>query len=358
MNVRHVLVIGATVATVTAGTWAGEEKCFVREGDVWVFLGDSITHADTYRRTVDRVLRHFHPDARFTLTQKGVSGALATASKEQFDKAAKEDRPTVVSLMTGMNNSINSSWRFGQPMDEPLDSYRQSMVRFVEGAAEKGLAVVLLSPTLTDESLGWGSMWALEGTAEFLRRCGKLVSQIASEHGAVYIPAGEELEAAQARRAPEQLLRADGVHPSAPGQYEIAGSILRRIAPWAELGSGERKLSAAPPPLAVELKPASRFANDGAAEIALTIRCQAATKVTATWSIGDRRASEHIDLAVGEQTWTLRLPAPLKLQPGDSTDLVLDLTDGTRRGVADRPVPRSRAAPVRGEGLRHDRERQ
>ncbi|HUU60485.1 MAG TPA: GDSL-type esterase/lipase family protein [Phycisphaerae bacterium] len=330
------VLLAGTVCFAAGIAAAGEQPGFFRDGDVWAFLGDSITHADTYRRTVQRVFRHFHPGANVRLTQKGKSGALARASKEQFEKADKADRPTIVSLMTGMNNSINSSWKAGAPMDKHLAGYRREITAFARTVKDKGITPVLMSPTLTDESLGWYSMWALDGTAEFLRRCGRIVKEVAEAEGVLYVPVAEDFEAAQNAALPEQVFRHDGVHPSAMGQYMIARSLLRRMNFPGRLlaADAERKLGGPPPPLPVELKLAERFLHNGDDKIAfvLTGKTEKPLEVTATWSFGDRRGSEKLKIA-GTATWTLKLPAPLDLEMGAADDVVIDLTDGKGMGL-------------------------
>ncbi len=331
--ILSVCLVSLLLARPVAAAGGEPQTCFLREGDVWVFLGDSITHADTYRRIVDRVVKHFHPEASLRITQKGVSGSLATASKEQFEKAAREDRPTIVSLMTGMNNSINSAWRVGEPMDKHIAGYREQIAKFVQNAKDKGLDVVLLSPTLTDESLGWGSMWALDGTEEFLRRCAAAVKDVAAAETTPYIPASEEFELAEARGTPEQIFRPDGVHPAAAGQYAIAASILKRIAPWAPLGKGEgdRTLCPAPQPLPVELKLPARFAKPQDKAIPLTLATTEAVEATLTWSLGDGRGQEALKLDAGETAWSLALPEVFSLQNGDAAEAVIDLVDAQGR---------------------------
>jgi hypothetical protein len=207
--VQYALAAVACLAVGTVAT-AQERSAFVKGDDLWVFLGDSITHNDTYRRTVERVFRHYHPQSPARFVQAGVWGALATASQEQFQKAAKNQRPTIVSLMTGMNNSINSDWRGGRPMDTHLAAYRKQIAEFAKAAKANGVEVLLMSPTLTDESLGWSSMWAIAGTAEFLRKCGAIVKEVASQQGVHYIPVAEEFEDAQKQAPSEQVFRADG----------------------------------------------------------------------------------------------------------------------------------------------------
>ena len=59
---------------------AAAADCFLRDGDVWVFHGDSITHADTYRRLCERAFRHYHPDAKVEFVQAGVWAARRRTS--------------------------------------------------------------------------------------------------------------------------------------------------------------------------------------------------------------------------------------------------------------------------------------
>ena len=117
-----------------ASSWAGES--FLKDGDRWLFLGDSITHNDTYRRTIERVVRHFHPGITFETGNSAFRGATSGVKV-----SAPEKKPTVVSVMLGMNNAINSAWRCGQPMQPFLDDFRADMTakaRRVQGARRGG----------------------------------------------------------------------------------------------------------------------------------------------------------------------------------------------------------------------------
>ena len=331
-----ILVASAVVGAglVAQGGEGPGGSAFVRDKDVWAFLGDSITHADTYRHTLERVLQHYHPEATIRCAQGGQPGALATASRAQFTQAAATERPTLVSLMTGMNNSINSDWRQGQPLEKPLAGYRQQLTDFVRAARSNNVDVVLMSPTLTDESLGWGSMWALDGTAEFLRRCGRIAAEVAAAEGAVFVPVAEDVEAVQQALRPEQVLRHDGVHPSARGQYAIARSLLRHMNFAGPLApAAPRRLAEPPPSLPLEVTLASRFLHNGDTNIALVLTAGAAFDATVTWSGGATRGREPLKLAAGTNTWTLRLPAPLNLEAGAAGEYVLDVTDGRRMGL-------------------------
>jgi len=328
------LVIAAACLAIAASPRsASGAESFVRDNDVWAFLGDSITHADTYRRTLERVVQHYHPGVQARFVQGGKPGALATASKEQFQAAAAADRPTAVSLMTGMNNSINSDWRAGQAMDAPLEGYRRQLTEFARAGRANGVTVVLMSPTLTDESLGWYSMWALDGTAEFLRRCGRIAEEVARAEGAFYVPVAEEFEAVQRTLPPEQILRHDGVHPSALGQYAIARSLLRHMDFAGGLAGGARRMAEPAEKLPVDVSLQSRFLQNGDKEINLALTAEQPANVTATWSMGNARRSETLALAAGANTWTIKMPEPLNLDMGAASDIVIDVTDGKRMGL-------------------------
>jgi lysophospholipase L1-like esterase len=298
---------------------------FLRDGDVWVFLGDSITDAGPYRATVERLCRFYHPQAKLTFVNRGVPGALATASAEQFAKARAEDRPTIVSVMTGMNNSINSAWRAGQPMEPALASYRTSILELTRTLKRNGLTVILLSPTLTDERLGWSSMWELAGTEAFLRRCGAIVQEIAAAEGVIYLPAAEEFEAAQRALAPEQVLRHDGVHPHAAGQYRIAATFLRHLALDGPL-DGKRMVLAERKACDIQVALHARFAAPGATELPLTLTA-APGPATLTWEYHGQRKVQTLTLN-GKETITLPLPAALPQQPGESDSVLLEVARG------------------------------
>ncbi len=54
---------GLHLSLLSAGGAAEPGSCFLKNGDRWLFVGDSITNADVYRQVLLRVLQHYHPDA-------------------------------------------------------------------------------------------------------------------------------------------------------------------------------------------------------------------------------------------------------------------------------------------------------
>lgn len=347
---RHTLFVLLLIVVARIGCCA-DLPGFLQRGDRWVFMGDSITDDGVYRRTVERVCLFYHPDAGLSFVNAGVSGTLSTATKEQFAKASATDRPTIVSLMTGMNNTINSDWRLGKPIESNIENYRQSILETVRKMKANGLTVVLMAPTYTDESLGWASSWELAGTRALLEAYGKCLETMAKEEGVLYLPVGQEFEAYQNSLPPVQILRFDGVHPNTFAQYQVARTILHHLNLIGPLESARQTTPASIADCPVEVALAARRLSPTATSIPLTLNAAQPGKYTLNWSYklydistpkeatqyqfnglyktsGNTYAKQTMSLTLtGNEKIALPLPAALPVR-GGAADLLLEVTQG------------------------------
>ena len=308
--------IMAILLLLAAPAWADES--FLKEGDRWLFLGDSTTHNDTYRRTVERMVRHFHPSITFETGNMGFNGATSGVKV-----SAQEKKPTIVSIMFGMNNTINSDWRYGKPIQPVLDAYRADLTAKAREFKALGAAVILMTPTLTDEGFNSG-IYELKGTRDLLQKFAQIIREVAATEGVFWLPVQEEFEAFQNTLAPEQVLRLDGVHPSALGQYQIARTFWEHLNVAGKLTAGDRKLSKAEPPLPVTVNLASRLLTNAATVL---IQAPAPLAVTATWSSSDQRGHTTLQLTGKVDEWTLPLPT------NRAEQVIVDLSVADQRSV-------------------------
>jgi len=308
---------------------AGTGQSFLRSGDRWVFSGDSITHYDLYRQAVLRVQRHFHPEAEVEVVQGGLPGATSAARQDVAGK-----HPTVVSIMLGMNNYINSGCRYGMEIQPFLDGYRKDLLAKAEACRAAGAVVLLLSPTLTDDRFEHG-IYELRGGRKFLSECSRVLRELADANDGVYwIPVQEEFEAFEQSLGRGQILRHDGVHPSALGQYQIARTLWEHLNLAGEMTDGPRQLSQPPAlvPVSVSLK--SRFLTDPKEGVTFVLEAETPCKVAATWSLGDLGGSEALELEAGQTEWRPRVPVEaLQLRVGDLAGLVVGLAADGRRSI-------------------------
>jgi lysophospholipase L1-like esterase len=323
------VVWGAVLAGVLAAEpGPGPGQSFLRPGDRWALSGDSITHNDIYRQMVARIQKHFHPAAAVEILQGGIPGATTAARQ---DVAAKQ--PTIVSIMLGMNNYINSSYSYGMDIRPFLDSYRKDMLAKVQACRAAGACVLLLSPTLTDDRFDHG-VYELRGGRKFLAECSRVLREIAEANEGVYwIPVQEEFEAFEQTLGRGQILRLDGVHPSALGQYQIARTLWEHLDLAGEMAGERRQLSQPPPPVPVKVRLKSRFLAE-ADGLPLILKAETPQTVTATWSLGEQRGRETLELKAGETEWRPKVSAEaLRFKPADMTSLVFDLACDGRRSL-------------------------
>jgi len=302
-------------------------ESLVHNNDCWVCLGDSITAEDIYPRILGRVFSHYHPEAKLTVINSGVAGDTASDKPEKLAARVLKYNPAIVSVMYGMNETINV-WKAGRPKATVMEDYRRNLTYIARTLKEKGVTVILMSPTLTDPACGW-CYFNLEGTVPFLRECASVVHDVAEKEGVIYIPVQEEMEAFAQTLPFGFSLRSDGVHVSALGQYQMARSIWERARFADPLGDGSnapRAIQPPPPAVPATLMLQSRFLDPASKTLAFTINAQADMTVTATWSLGDMRKQETLNLKAGENPWTLDIPADhLPSRNGQNSDLLIDL---------------------------------
>lgn len=328
---RLALVIMAGAAFLVT---AAETPCFLQDGDVWVFEGDSITHADTYRRLCERLFRHYHPEAKVEFVQAAVWGSTSSDVVKRLKGEGR--KASVASLMLGMNNAINGGWVKGKAREPFIESYRKDVTAFVHKYKADGAAVILMSPTFVDETTRH-TVFRLDGTNDFLRDCQRVVKEVAAAEGAVFLPVQEEFEAFQASLGTEQKLRPDGVHPASLGEYQIARTLWERLGFAGPLAKGPRLLSEPAPALPVSLKLNSHFLDPGPKELVLALAGVGGAPVpaglVATWSLGEQRGTAEI--AATATAWTLAPPNGLPaLKHGEATELVVSLRAGERAALA------------------------
>ena len=320
-----------TLALVNPGMSHAAES-LVQDGDRWVCLGDSITAQDIYRRMLARAFAHYHPDATLTVINSGQGGDTASDDPQKLANRVLKHKPTIVSIMYGMNEAINA-WHRGQPKEPVQARYRAGLTYMARTLKAQGVTVLLMSPTLTDPACGW-SYFTLDGSVEFLHECATIMRQVAQQEGVFYVPVQEELEAFQQTLPSGTILRSDGVHVSALGQYQMARSLWELCGFAAPLGKGTRALSQPPSPVPVALALSSRFLRPEATAIELALHTDAPVTVSANWSLGDRSGQETLVLKAGDTPWSLAIPADhLPTRNGQNTDLLVALQSGEKRSL-------------------------
>ena len=81
-----------------------------RGGDRVVFFGDSITHGGRYGEYVNLFYATRYPDRNIWFSNSGWSGATAEQGLWSIEEDVTEKKPTVVTVMFGMNDINRNAW--------------------------------------------------------------------------------------------------------------------------------------------------------------------------------------------------------------------------------------------------------
>ncbi|HEY3328706.1 MAG TPA: GDSL-type esterase/lipase family protein [Capsulimonadaceae bacterium] len=322
------LVIAMSLFTSPAPSFAASG--IVRDNDRWVCLGDSITAMNCYPKVLQRVFDHLHPEAKLTVINSGVGGDTASDDPKKLETRVLKYDPTVVSIMYGMNECINS-WQPGREQKPILDHYRDCLTYMVRTLRAKNITVLLMSPTLTDPTCH--SYFTLEKTVPMLHECAAIMRSVAKTEGAYYIPVQEEFEAFQDSLPAGYSLRADGVHPSALGQYQVARTLWENAGFQLPLGTGKRSLAQAPKAAPVKVSLDSRFAATDAPGLGFTFTTEKPQTIEVTVTGNGPAKTTPVTLAAGATKWTLPYSGTDLAQDGKAGQLIVSVKAGNASSV-------------------------
>jgi len=213
------------------------EHFALRDGDTVVFLGDSITAAQSYGKTIENytLLRYPGRKVRFINAGQGgdtAAGGLARLEKDVFSRGA-----TVLTVAYGVNDI---GW--GLLADaEHRQKYLESIREIVRRCNEKKVRVFICSAAITSAEPD-------KAEKDFLQSMCDEGLASAKELGAGTIDLQRDMRIIQRRlleankhlqpkESPHTLHAADGVHLNDLGQLAMAFCILKGLRAPAEVSS-------------------------------------------------------------------------------------------------------------------------
>lgn len=203
----------------------------------WLALGDSITQNGAYAHQVEVFYRTRYPTRKVVGLNAGISGDTAGGALRRYAWDIAPQRPTVVTIMLGMNDVDRDAYRRDPPVPQALerqtkalDSYRTNLNSLVERLQADGVHVILMTPSLYDET-GRQDVPAFVGVQGALSTCGTMITQLGRDRGLGVIEVGEPMrllnQRLQERDTSASLIGPDRVHPGHPGHFVMASLLLR-----------------------------------------------------------------------------------------------------------------------------------
>ncbi|HQH70722.1 MAG TPA: SGNH/GDSL hydrolase family protein [bacterium] len=207
----------------------------LKDGDLMVFLGDSITEAGGQPEGYVSLFKLFCDINGYEVQviNAGISGHKSNDMLARLQKDVLDHKPAWVSVCCG----VNDVWHQFLPNHTgvPLEDYQKNMTELVDRCLQAGAKVLLLTATPIFEKLDSPENQKLRAYNEFLRR-------LASERNLVLCDLNKIMEEwYKQKRNDENLLTTDGVHMNPRGNRVMASEIIRA------LGASPRELNDAKP---------------------------------------------------------------------------------------------------------------
>ena len=205
----------------------------LKDGDTFVFLGDSITHQCLYTQYVEDFFYTRYPKVRIHFHNAGVGGDRVSDALTRFDEDVAVYKPKYVSILLGMNDGGYRG--FDQPT---FDTYSAGMTTILEKIAALGATAIPMTPTMFDAR----AKRAHNDNAEprnslyngVLAFYGAWLRDQAEQRGLGYVNMWtplNDLTLAERKKDAAFTMIGDGVHPGAAGQCVMAVAVLNDVAP-------------------------------------------------------------------------------------------------------------------------------
>jgi lysophospholipase L1-like esterase len=207
------------------------------DGDTVCSIGDSITHGGSYHSYVRLFYATRFPERRLRVYNCGISGDTAAGALQRLEWDVLAHRPTVATIMLGMNDVNRWLYAPGQEGEDvvrqragAIGYHVQNMEAMAQRLRDAGCRLIFITPSIYDQTA------AIEaendfGVDEALAQCAEEVRQMAPEYDAAVVdlhPFMRRVNAALQERDPSAtIVGGDRVHPGDVGHFVMAYAFLR-----------------------------------------------------------------------------------------------------------------------------------
>lgn len=207
---------------------AGERVCLV---------GDSITHGGSYHEFVWLFYLTRFPDREVRMINCGVCGDTAGGTLGRLAWDVLAHKPTAATVMLGMNDfgcglygPDKTADRFEKQRRERIEKHAGNMRKIVEKLKEGSIRVVLITPSIFDDSAELKSA-KRAGANAGLGICAENVRRLAAEAGTGLVDFFSIMNRINREQQDQDptftIVGPDRVHPRMPGHFVMAYQFLK-----------------------------------------------------------------------------------------------------------------------------------
>jgi lysophospholipase L1-like esterase len=241
-TLRTISILAGILLTLGTLATAAEKpsEFFLRDGDVYVIYGDSITDGATYPRTIENYVLTRFPKWNVTFYNLGWGGDVA-GNLFRVTRDVLPIKPTAFSDCMGMNDGGYSA--VSEPrLNSYINAYREMIPMLRKANPEVRIALISAIPYENRNGTG-----AANGAyAQTLRCFAQAKQQLAKEFNTRFVDlfSGYSEKMGMGKVIfPDFVLSGDGVHPNGIGQTIMTLAILKGMGAPAEIADLKIDLS-------------------------------------------------------------------------------------------------------------------
>jgi lysophospholipase L1-like esterase len=233
---------------------AAQAEFPLKDGDVWVMAGDSITAQHLHSNFFEAFCFARYPQMKFAFRNSGVGGHTIPSTLARFDYDVAAWKPTVISVELGMNDQGGTPTdKFVENMKTMVDRIRASSARPVilsASAINNGDTLaklggnqrlndyaVALKEFSAKENIAFADqfhalidIWGKNKPRELVANAIGGLKQAAQDDSLAGVEQLRAFLAAQDKSDNKPVsLQGDPVHPGSPGQLMMAVALLREL---------------------------------------------------------------------------------------------------------------------------------
>ena len=214
---------------------------FFNDGDRWCVLGDSITHAGSYHKDVELFYLTRYPVKKLDVVNCGIAGDNAEGALKRIGWDCMSNKPTVVSLMLGMNDvkgglyASNPDPTIMEKRKAANAAYETNMTSLWAKIVGGGAKLILITPSPYDDTASESQTLKFAsnhpGQSEALRGYAERVKELATTLGVPVVDFNTPMSAITATHQKTNssftLIGKDRVHPGPVGHLVMAYEFLK-----------------------------------------------------------------------------------------------------------------------------------
>ncbi len=204
----------------------------LKNGDTFVFLGDSITHQCLYTQYFEDYVYTRFPQIRVRFHNSGVGGDRVGDALIRFERDVAHYKPKYVSILLGMNDG-----RYQKFDEATFEVYREGMLKLLEKIRATGATPILMHPTMFDSRAVLlrnpnATGERLEYYNGVLAYYGAWLREVVYRQGGGYVDMYSWLNLvtfSRRKEDPRFTLIPDAVHPGPAGHVIMAAAMVRDL---------------------------------------------------------------------------------------------------------------------------------